>query len=199
MEQDGERPSEAAPEFAVDERTNKSFVSWFRSLPQVSSSPSCLLSSSRCKRLLTKVWTLLLSIRMLTSCASLTAKYVSSRMTISNIEHCHSVDSVEYNVMRHILPNSPQGAHLPLSPPPSLPQGFHTVHGDNNSLFIARTFYKTTAVVKHYGSGGTLGPWRDWRSWGFHDARKIWPMSNIMFHCFRVRMGPKRGREEDRC
>lgn len=32
-------------------------------------------------------------------------------------------------------------------------KGYYTVHGDN-ALFIARTFYRTTAVVKYLGGGG---------------------------------------------
>jgi len=32
-------------------------------------------------------------------------------------------------------------------------QGFYTTHA-GNALFIARTFYKTTAVVKYYGAEG---------------------------------------------
>lgn len=35
-------------------------------------------------------------------------------------------------------------------------QGFYSVHGDN-ALFIARTFYKTTAVVKYLGGSGDAG------------------------------------------
>ena len=36
------------------------------------------------------------------------------------------------------------------------PKGFYTVHG-TNALFIARTFYRTTAVVKYYGPEGKAG------------------------------------------
>jgi hypothetical protein len=32
-------------------------------------------------------------------------------------------------------------------------QGFYTVHGDS-ALFIARIFYKTTSVIRYYGSEG---------------------------------------------
>jgi len=36
-------------------------------------------------------------------------------------------------------------------------KGFYSVHGEN-ALFVARTFYRTTAVVKHLGgSGGSAG------------------------------------------
>ncbi|GAX83908.1 hypothetical protein CEUSTIGMA_g11332.t1 [Chlamydomonas eustigma] len=32
-------------------------------------------------------------------------------------------------------------------------KGFYTVHGDN-AIFVARTFYKTTSVIRYYGSEG---------------------------------------------
>ena len=40
-------------------------------------------------------------------------------------------------------------------------QDFHSVHGES-ALFIARTFYKTTAVVKYAGGANGL-PGADWQ------------------------------------
>jgi hypothetical protein len=58
-------------------------------------------------------------------------------------------------------PAAPRAARQPqrLTPPPppaNRPQGFYSVHGDN-ALFVARTFYRTTAVVKYLGAGGGGG------------------------------------------
>ncbi|KAG1666042.1 hypothetical protein FOA52_006916 [Chlamydomonas sp. UWO 241] len=70
--------ADAAPEFAMDERTTKGFNAWFRSLP--------------------------------TDAARPTVRFFDRK-------------------------------------------GFYTVHGDD-ALYVARTFYKTTAVVKYYGAEG---------------------------------------------
>lgn len=39
---------------------------------------------------------------------------------------------------------------MSLASPPACFQGFYSVHGED-ALFVARQFYKTTAVVKYLG------------------------------------------------
>lgn len=53
-----------------------------------------------------------------------------------------------------LLACTPSQPSLPL--PSTLFQTFYTAHGDN-ALFIARNFYKTTAVLKYYGADGPKG------------------------------------------
>jgi hypothetical protein len=57
-------------------------------------------------------------------------------------------------------PRAPDRPARPRRAAPCLrtPQGFYSAHGEN-ALFVARTFYRTTAVVKYLGGGAGSGGW----------------------------------------
>ncbi len=124
-----------APEFGAD-GTDQGFIKWFKALPQVQRRSRLSTISS----MLIFRWYCLMNFAMQEP--NLVRFFDRKVRQHDNGKHCiadHSLVMQEFNQTVMSMAMS-----VPL-------QDYYSVHGEN-AVFIAKSFYKTTAVVKTMGS-----------------------------------------------